>query len=86
MNEEVRSAQENIRLSAGQMCKLQNEFKIACNEIEELKRRINDLLNSNKKIGEYEGKIALLSQEVERLNGVLEKRNKEVNGLNTKLS
>lgn len=62
LNEEVRSAQENLRLSAGQMGKLQNEFKIACNEIEELKRRINDLMNANKKIGEYESKIALLSQ------------------------
>jgi hypothetical protein len=32
LNEEVRSAQENLRLSAGQVNKLQNEFKMVCNE------------------------------------------------------
>lgn len=31
LSEEVRSAQENIRLSAGQISKLQNELKIVCN-------------------------------------------------------
>jgi FtsZ-binding cell division protein ZapB len=30
LNEEFRSAQENLRLSAGQIGKLQNEFKIVC--------------------------------------------------------
>jgi uncharacterized coiled-coil DUF342 family protein len=30
LNEEVRTAQENLRLSAGQIGKLQNEFKIVC--------------------------------------------------------
>lgn len=32
LNEEVRTAQENLRLSAGQMNKLQNEFKLVCAE------------------------------------------------------
>ena len=40
LNEEVRTAQENLRLSAGQMGKLQNEFKLVCAENEELKRRL----------------------------------------------
>jgi len=30
LGEEVRTAQENLRLSAGQMGKLTNEFKIVC--------------------------------------------------------
>ena len=32
LSDEVRGAQENLRLSAGQMSKLQNEFKILCAE------------------------------------------------------
>jgi chromosome segregation ATPase len=35
---------------------------------------------------EYESKIALLTQEIERLNGVIDGRNKEVNGLKSKLN
>jgi FtsZ-binding cell division protein ZapB len=34
LGEEVRSAQENLRLSASQIGKLNNELKIACNQIE----------------------------------------------------
>lgn len=44
------------------MSKLQNEFKVVCNENEALKARIQDLLNSNRKMADYESKIALLSQ------------------------
>ena len=31
LNEDVRTAQDNLRLSASQMGKLQNELKIICN-------------------------------------------------------
>lgn len=62
LNEETRNAQENLRLSASQMSKLQNEFKIVCGENDDLKRRIQDLTGSNKKLGDYEAKVALLSQ------------------------
>jgi regulator of replication initiation timing len=34
LNEEVRNVQENLRLSAGQLGKLQNEFRLVCNENE----------------------------------------------------
>lgn len=43
-------------------------------------------MNSNKKIAEYESKIALLSQEVERLTSVLDKKSGEVNNLNRKMN
>lgn len=50
LNEDVRVAQDNLRLSASQMGKLQNELKILCNENEELKRRLNESsLGSNKR-------------------------------------
>ena len=34
LSEELQSAQENLRLSAGQVSKLNNELKIVCNESE----------------------------------------------------
>ena len=36
-----------------------------------MRRRLNDLSEANRKISEYENRIALLSQEIERLNGNL---------------
>lgn len=63
LGDEVRSAQENLRLSAGTVSKLNNELKIVCNENEELKRRIQELGGVSKKnSAENEAKIALLSQ------------------------
>ncbi len=68
----MRGAQENLRLSAGQIGKLNNELKIVCNQNEELQRRLQELgSGSTKRISEYEGKIALITQELERLNGVI---------------
>lgn len=40
LGDEVRNAQENLRLSASQIGKLNNELKISCNEIEALQKRI----------------------------------------------
>jgi hypothetical protein len=34
LGDEVRSAQENLRLSAGTMTKLQGEFKNVCGELD----------------------------------------------------
>ena len=46
-----------------------------------MKRRLQDTTTINKKVPEYENKIALLSQEVERLNGIIDKKNTEIKGL-----
>lgn len=43
LGDEVRNAQENLRLSANTVAKLNNELKIVCNENEELKRRVDEL-------------------------------------------
>jgi len=40
-------------------------------ENEDLRRRLVDSGDSNRRIAEYENKIALLSQEIERLNSVV---------------
>ena len=51
--------------------------------MDDLKRRSQDA--SNTKISEYEAKIAMFSQEIERLNTVVEKKNGEVSMLNKKI-
>ena len=82
LGDEVRNAQENLRLSASQIGKLNNELKVACNDIETLQRKIEELGSGNKKTtAENENKIALLTQELERLNGVIERKNNEIRAL-----
>ncbi len=57
-------------------------MKITCNEYEELKRKFQEYGgDASKRISEYEGKVALLSQEIERLNGVIERKNSEIKAL-----
>jgi chromosome segregation ATPase len=64
------------------MGKLQNEFKLVCGENEELKRRVIESDNGSKRFkSEGENKIAILSQECERLNALVEKRNGEIRAL-----
>ncbi len=71
-----------MRLSASQIGKLTNEFKVVCNENEELKKRLQEIGGDvSRKIAEYENKIAMLGQELERLNGVIERKNTEIRAL-----
>jgi hypothetical protein len=58
-------------LSANTIAKLNNELKVTCNELEDAKKRVQQLENASRRAAENESKIALLSQEIERLNGVL---------------
>jgi hypothetical protein len=62
LGDEVRNAQENLRLSASQIGKLNNELKISCNEIEALQRQIQEMGKVSKKVGESENKVTILSQ------------------------
>jgi predicted nucleic acid-binding Zn-ribbon protein len=76
LGEEIRNAQENLRLSAGQLNKLQNEFKNVCIENDDLKKRVVELETNLKRFGsDSNNKLATLSQECERLNSVIEKKN-----------
>ena len=76
LGDDMRVAQENLRLSASQIGKLQNEFKSVCDQCDDLKRKLAESDNAFKKYRtDFEQKIALLSQENERLNGVIEKKN-----------
>lgn len=62
LGDQVRNAQENLRLSSGTISKLTNEIKSLTNENEELKRRLQDAGTVNKRIPEYEAKVAMFSQ------------------------
>lgn len=62
LGDEVRNAQENLRMSASQIGKINNELKIACNEIEALQKQLQEYGNVNKKVGESENKVSILSQ------------------------
>ena len=50
--EEMASAREHLRLSAGQIQKLNNELKITCNQLEEVKKRLDDSTQINKRVPE----------------------------------
>lgn len=71
LNEEVRTAQDNLRLSANQLAKLKNELRITCAENEELKRKVLESGSTGKKtVVELEEKVILLSAEVQRLRSL----------------
>ena len=78
----MRNAQENLRLSAGTLSKLQGEFKSVCFENDELRKKLGEYDNGIKRIGaESENKVKILTQECERLNAVVEKKNSEIRAL-----
>lgn len=53
---------------------------------DDMQRKLVQLSDANKKIADYEGRIAMFSQEIERLNNVVEKKNAEVSSLTRKMS
>lgn len=68
LGDEVRTAQDNLRLSANQLAKLKNELRITCAENEELKKRVTESSgSSSRRTAELEEKVILLSAEVQRL-------------------
>lgn len=50
-------------------------------ENEGLGRRLQEITSMNRKIAEYDNKIALLSQEIERLNGLLRVKVEDISNL-----
>ena len=76
LNDEVQNAQEQLRLSAGQISKLQNEFKIVCGENDELKKKLADYEATFKKYNaDNEMMLGRLNQENSQLKEFIEKKN-----------
>ena len=82
LNDEVRNAQENLRLSAGQMSKLQGEFKTVCGENDDLKKKLTDYQVTFRKYnGDNEKKITSLVEQCVNLKASIEKKNNEIRAL-----
>ena len=82
LGDEMRNAQENLRLSAGTLNKLQGEFKTVCGELDENRKKLNDTEAAWKRMkAEFENKVNILTGECERLNALVEKRNAEIRAL-----
>ena len=82
LNDEVHSAQENLRLSAGSMAKLLGEFKTVCGENDELKKKLTDYEATFKRYNaDNETMINNLTQENTHLKGLIEKKNAEIRSL-----
>lgn len=67
LSEEVKVAQDNLRLSANNMAKMKNEIRNLTNENEELKKKLNSSTGNSRKVEELEEKVILLSTEIKRL-------------------
>ena len=70
-------------MSQNQYAKINNQFKMACDELDALKGNLETSTNANRRIPELENQVALLSQELERVNMLMEKRNAEIRRLST---
>ena len=82
LGDEMRTAQENLRLSAGTLNKLQGEFKVVCGDYDQTKNKLNETEIAWKKLkSESEGKIQMMADEIQRLNGLIEKKNNEIRAL-----
>jgi chromosome segregation ATPase len=82
LGDEVRNSQENLRLSTGQIGRLTAEYKSMVTQNEELKKKVQDYDNQLKRFkGESDNKVQILTQECERLNALVEKRNAEIRAL-----
>jgi uncharacterized small protein (DUF1192 family) len=53
---------------------LESKLKSTYQDNENLNRKIQELANANRKITEYDSKIKILSQEIERLNTILKNK------------
>lgn len=49
-----------------------------------MNRKIQELANANRKITEYDGKIMILSQEIDRLNIILKNKVEEISSLESR--
>ena len=56
----------------------QTKYNRILQDNDDLRKRLTELSEVNRKIAEYENKIALLSQEIERLNAMLRTKTDEL--------
>ena len=62
----------------------QGNFENLMRENDDLKRKVMELGQMHSRINEYEYKIEMVTKEIERLNVIVEKKNREINILEGK--
>ena len=68
----MRTAQENLRLSTGQIGRLTAEYKAMVTQTEENRKKIQELEAQNKRLSiDGENRVKALVQECERLNAAV---------------
>ena len=71
-----------MRLSAGTLSKLQGEFKTVCGELDATKKKLDETENAWKRLkAESDQKGQMFTQEIDRLNALVEKRANEIRAL-----
>ena len=80
----ITSYESRIRQSSLDRDGVENRLKQALQENEEMRRRLQELSDITRKVSEYENRIALMSQEIERLNGTLRIKVDEISGWDNK--
>ena len=83
LGDEMRGAQENLRLSAGTLNKLQGEFKGVCGELDETKKRLGSTEEAWKKLKSRGVMVRhrLWLMRSRGLNVLIEKKNNEIRAL-----
>ena len=71
----ITTYESRIRESNMDRENLENRLRQLSQENDELKRRLQELSDVNRKVAEYENRIALMAQEIERLGGSLKSKN-----------
>ena len=67
----ITTYESRIRQSNQDREGLEARLRQAAQEAEELRRRLQELGEVSRRVAEYENRVALMSQEIERLNGAL---------------
>ena len=80
----ITSYESRIRQSSLDRDGVESRLKQALQENEEMRRRLQELSDITRKVSEYENRIALMSQEIERLNGTLRIKVDEISGWDNK--
>jgi chromosome segregation ATPase len=72
LGDEMRNAQENLRLSANTIAKLNTELKATCNELEEAKRRVAELAVLLDRKNQESSKLTAQIQEMSAMGSTIQ--------------
>ena len=83
-NKQIQRLNSVIRSKVEEGNSYDSKVRSLFDQNENLNRRLQELTVANRKISEYDGKITILSQEIERLNMTLKTKLGEIHNLEEK--